>query len=93
MDSTREVGRAGNDVIVVLRGRSSGGAPRTMGRTMTAWTNTDDVVGEQGVREGERELGKEESSAVGGRREELGVQFIEKREREERGSGVLHGCH
>jgi hypothetical protein len=39
------------------------------------------------------ELGKEESSAVGGRREELGVQFIEKREGEERAVGVLHGYH
>jgi hypothetical protein len=87
MDSTREVGRARNGAIVVLCGWSSGGAPRTTGQTTTAWTNSSDSVGEQGVRERERELGEEESSAVGGRREELDVQFIEKREGEESAVG------
>jgi hypothetical protein len=42
--------------------------------------------------ERERELGEEESSVMGGRREELSVQFIEDgRERE--GRQGLHGCH
>jgi hypothetical protein len=50
----------GMSAIVVLRGGSSGGAPRTTGRTTTTWTNFDDGVGEQGVCERERELGEEE---------------------------------
>jgi hypothetical protein len=39
-----------------------------------AWTNSGDGVGEW---ERERELGEEESSVVGGRREEFGCPFIE----------------
>jgi hypothetical protein len=42
------VGR-GTGTIVVLRGRSSGGAPRTAGRTTTVWVNSGNGVGEQGV--------------------------------------------
>jgi hypothetical protein len=81
MDSTREVGRAGNDGIVVLRGRSSGGASRTAGRTASTWTNSGDGVGEQGVGERERVLGEEESSC----REEQGLGgFYREREGEER---------
>jgi hypothetical protein len=39
----------------------------------------------------ERELGKEESSAVGGRREELGCPFIEDGGEMKGRPGVLHG--
>lgn len=61
---------------------SSGEAPRTAGWTAMAWSNSGDGVSEQGMGERERELGEEESSAVGGRREELGHIY---REREGRG--------
>jgi hypothetical protein len=39
----------------------------------------------------ERELGEEESSVVGGRREELGCPFIEDGREMKGRSGVLHG--
>jgi hypothetical protein len=48
MGSVISVGR-GTGAIVVLCGRSSGGAPRTAGRTTMAWTNSGDGVCEQGV--------------------------------------------
>jgi hypothetical protein len=49
--STSKEGSAGSGMgaIVVLRGRSSGEAPRTAGRTATAWANSGEGVGEQGV--------------------------------------------
>jgi hypothetical protein len=43
-------------------------------RRQAAWTISGDGVGKW---ERERELGEEESSVVGGRREELGCPFIE----------------
>jgi hypothetical protein len=41
--------RAGNDVILVLCGRSSGEVPRTAGRTAMVWSNSGNGMGEQGM--------------------------------------------
>jgi hypothetical protein len=67
-------------------GHVSGEAPRTVGRTATAWASN-----------GCEERARERKEARGRRRrEELGVQFIEKREGEEGAPGcfmAMNGVH
>jgi hypothetical protein len=61
----------------IRRGTNSGEAPWTTGRTVTTWASN-----------GFEERTRERKGALGGRRrEELGVQFIEKREGEEGAPG------
>jgi hypothetical protein len=60
-------------------------APVPFVRSFTLLVDPGDIYPPQWASGRERELGEEESSVVGGRREELGVQFIEDgREREGR---------
>jgi hypothetical protein len=64
--------RAGNDMILVQRGRSSGGVPRTPAMTF----------------DGEQESERERRARVGRRKREVQPYFIEKGGRAEVGRGL-----